>query len=95
MYPIELVSPTFNCTYECFSKTKAMRQASEVMAVPHSTLKNKYTDLSVVLVGPIQFAAYAALVSYARAACLFSALFNQDHSHGAPWSTVLREYARG
>lgn len=40
-----------------------MRQASEVMAVPYSTLKNKYTDLSVVLVGPIQFAAYAALVS--------------------------------
>ena len=40
-----------------------MRQASEVMAVPHSTLKNKYTDLAVVLVGPIQFVAYAALVS--------------------------------
>lgn len=40
-----------------------MRQSSEVMAVPHSTLKNKYTDLAVVLVGPIQFAAYAALVS--------------------------------
>ncbi|ETN37650.1 uncharacterized protein HMPREF1541_07273 [Cyphellophora europaea CBS 101466] len=60
-YPIELGSPLFNCTYQCFSKRKPMRQASEVMAIPYSTLKNKYTDLSVVLVGPIQFAAYAAL----------------------------------
>ena len=40
-----------------------MRQASEVMAVPRSVLENKWTDLSVVLLGPVQFAAYAALSS--------------------------------
>jgi hypothetical protein len=61
IYPIELVSPDFNCTYKCFSKRKPMRQANEVMAVPRSTLQNRWTDLSIVLIGPIQFAAYAAL----------------------------------
>jgi hypothetical protein len=38
-----------------------MRQATEVMAVPRTVLENYWTDLSVVLVGPIQAAAYAAL----------------------------------
>lgn len=61
IYPIQLVNPGFNCTYKCFSATKPMRQASEVMAVPRSVLENKWTNLSVVLIGPIQFAAYAAL----------------------------------
>ena len=61
IYPLELISPQFNCTYKCFSKRKIMRQANEIMAVPHATLVNKYTNLSVVLVGPIQFAAYAAI----------------------------------
>ena len=63
VYPIELLSPEFDCTYKCFSARKPMRQASEVMAVPRSVLENKWTDLSVVLLGPVQFAAYAALSS--------------------------------
>ena len=60
-YPLELISPGFNCTYQCFSAKKPFRQASEVMAIPLSVLENKWTNLSVVLIGPIQFAAYAAL----------------------------------
>jgi len=60
-YPIQLISPQFNCTYKCFSATKPMRQPSEVMIVPRHVLDNRYTRLSFVLVGPIQFAAYAAL----------------------------------
>ena len=72
-----------------------MRQASEVMAVPHSTLENKYTDLAVVLVGPIQFVAYAALVSDADQPRLELSDRANENSHMAPWSTVRHEYARG
>lgn len=61
VYPIQLISPLFNCTYRCFKDTKPMRQPSEVMAVPRSTLENYWTGLSVVMIGPIQFVAYAAL----------------------------------
>lgn len=61
VYPIQLISPLFNCTYRCFHETKAMRQASEVMVVPREVLDNYYTGLSLVMIGPVQFAAYAAL----------------------------------
>ena len=60
-YPIELISPEFKCTYHCFSISKPMRHKSEIIAVPSQLLNNKYTGLALVLVGPIQFAAYAAL----------------------------------
>ncbi len=80
-YPIELISPDFNCTYKCFSMTKPMRQASEVMAVPISALKNKWTNLSVVLIGPIQFAAYAAL-SYT----------SLDHSPSGICTRIVMKY---
>ncbi|KIY01486.1 uncharacterized protein Z520_03038 [Fonsecaea multimorphosa CBS 102226] len=63
-YPIQKwMNPDFaNCSYSCFNITKPMRQASEVMAIPHSILNNsQYRTLTYVLVGPIQFAAYAAL----------------------------------
>lgn len=60
-YPIELISPEFKCTYKCFSISKPMRHMSEIVAVPSQLLDNKYTGLALVLVGPIQFAAYAAL----------------------------------
>lgn len=60
-YPIQLANPQFNCTYKCFSTTKPMRQSSELIAVPLSVLVSKYSHLTVVLVGPIQFAAYAAI----------------------------------
>ncbi|OAP57564.1 hypothetical protein AYL99_08302 [Fonsecaea erecta] len=63
-YPIQkLTNPDFaNCSYQCFNITKPMRQLSEVMAIPHSILDNsQYRTLTYVLVGPIQFAAYAAL----------------------------------
>lgn len=61
VYPLQLISPRFNCTYKCFSETKPMRQTSEVMAIPRSTLDNYYTKLTLVMIGPIQFVAYAAL----------------------------------
>lgn len=60
-YPIQLLNPEFNCTYQCFSVSKPMRHRYEITAVPHRVLDNQYTRLSYVLVGPIQFAAYAAL----------------------------------
>ncbi|EXJ95642.1 hypothetical protein A1O1_00764 [Capronia coronata CBS 617.96] len=60
-YPVELISPEFNCTYQCFSFSKPMRHGSEIQAVPRQLVQNKYSNLTYVLVGPIQFAAYAAL----------------------------------
>ena len=81
VYPIELISPDFNCTYKCFSAWKPMRQASEVMAIPNSAVKNKWTDLSVVLIGPIQFAAYAAL-SYT----------SLDHSPSGICTRIVMKY---
>ncbi|EXJ70278.1 uncharacterized protein A1O5_06346 [Cladophialophora psammophila CBS 110553] len=57
------MNPDFaNCTYQCFNISKPMRQSSEIMAIPHRILDNsQYRTLTYVLVGPIQFAAYAAL----------------------------------
>lgn len=60
-YPIELISPDFNCTYRCFGLSKPMRHRSEIQAVPRRLVENNNSDLAYVLVGPIQFAAYAAL----------------------------------
>lgn len=61
VYPMQLISPAFDCTYKCFSDTKPMRQSSEVMVVPRDTLDNYYTRLTLIMIGPIQFVAYAAL----------------------------------
>jgi hypothetical protein len=59
--PLELANPEFNCTYQCFDVSKPMRQKSEIMAVPHRVVDNsRWRTLTYVLVGPIQFAAYAA-----------------------------------
>jgi hypothetical protein len=62
-YPLQaLQNPEFNCSYKCFDVVKPMRHRSEIMAVPHRILhKNGYDTLTLILVGPIQFAAYAAL----------------------------------
>lgn len=60
-YPIELISPEFKCTYKCFDVSKPMRHLSEIVALPSKQLNNKYSSLALALVGPIQFAAYAAL----------------------------------
>ncbi|KAL6244806.1 hypothetical protein RBB50_008334 [Rhinocladiella similis] len=54
-------SDLFNCTYECFGISKPLRQRSEIMAVPSQVVNGRYSSLSYVLVGPVQFAAYAAL----------------------------------
>jgi len=59
--PMELISPEFNCTYKCFSVSRPMRHRYEIQAIPHHYLANQYTKLAFVLVGPIQFAAYAAV----------------------------------
>ncbi len=61
VWPVELISSGFNCTYKCFGLSRPLRQRSEIQAVPHRMLDNKYTHLALVLVGPIQFAAYAAI----------------------------------
>ncbi len=59
---MQLIDSGFNCTYKCFDITKPMRHKSEIMAVPHRVLDNaRYKTLTYVLVGPIQFAAYAAM----------------------------------
>ena len=59
---IQLLDPAFNCTYKCFDISKVMRQKSEIMAIPNRVLDNsRYKTLTTVLVGPIQFAAYAAI----------------------------------
>lgn len=59
--PMELINRDFNCTYQCFSLEKPLRHRYEIQAVPHHLLDNQYTRLAVALVGPIQFAAYAAI----------------------------------
>ena len=59
---MQLIDPEFNCTYKCFDMTSPMRHKSEIMAVPHRVLDNaRYKTLTYALVGPIQFAAYAAM----------------------------------
>ncbi|KIW15875.1 hypothetical protein PV08_05925 [Exophiala spinifera] len=57
----QLQGSEFNCTYTCFGITKPLRQWSEIMAVPSQLVHGRYSSLSFVLVGPIQFAAYAAV----------------------------------
>ncbi|ETI28365.1 hypothetical protein G647_00814 [Cladophialophora carrionii CBS 160.54] len=59
---MQLIDPGFNCTYKCFDVTKPMREMSEILAVPQRVLDDsRYKTLTYVLVGPIQFAAYAAM----------------------------------
>lgn len=60
-YPSQLISPQFTCTYKCFDISRPLRHKSEIMAIPRRMLENHYSTLSYVLVGPIQFAAYASL----------------------------------
>ena len=60
-YPLQLVDPQFTCTYKCFSAQKPMRTPSQIIAVPHHVVKNQYSHLALVSVGPIMFAAYSAV----------------------------------
>ena len=60
-YPLQLIDPQFNCTYKCFSTHKPMRNRSELIAVPRHVVQNHYSQLALVSVGPIMFAAYAAI----------------------------------
>ncbi|KAJ9608984.1 hypothetical protein H2200_006755 [Cladophialophora chaetospira] len=67
-YRGQLIDHEFNCTYKCFDISKPMRRKSEIMAIPHRVLDNpKYRTFTVALVGPIQFAAYAAMSLDAQA----------------------------
>ena len=59
--PFQLLDPSFNCTYECFSARKPMREQSETVAIPRAILAGKYSGFSLILVGPVMFAAYAAI----------------------------------
>jgi hypothetical protein len=59
--PSQLLDPSFNCTYECFSARKPLREQSETVAIPKAALTGKYSRLSFVLVGPVMFAACTAI----------------------------------
>jgi hypothetical protein len=59
--PAQLLDPSFNCTYKCFSVQKPMRQQSDILAVPKTKLTNRFSDLGVILVGPVMYAAYTAI----------------------------------
>jgi hypothetical protein len=60
-YPMQRIDPQFNCTYQCFSARKALRNRSEIIAVPRHVVSNSYSRLALVSVGPIMFAAYSAI----------------------------------
>jgi hypothetical protein len=66
MYPQQLIDRSFNCTYECFSAHKPMRAMSETVAIPRTVLTGKYSTFGVALVGPVMFAAQAAVTFDAR-----------------------------
>jgi hypothetical protein len=59
--PFQLFDPSFNCTYQCFSVHKPLREPSETVAIPETLLTGRFSRLSLVLVGPVMFAAYAAM----------------------------------
>jgi hypothetical protein len=64
--PFQLQDSSFNCTYECFSARKPMRKQSETIAIRKAVLTGKFSRLSVVLVGPVMYAAGAAITWDAR-----------------------------
>lgn len=64
--PSQLLDPSFNCTYECFSARKPLREQSETVAIKRAALTGKYFHLSLALIGPVVFAAYAAVTWDAR-----------------------------
>jgi hypothetical protein len=59
--PSQLSDPSFNCTYQCFSARKPMREQSETIAIPRAVLTDKYSRLGLVMIGPVMFAAYSAI----------------------------------
>ncbi len=64
--PYQLVDSSFNCTYKCFSTTKPLREQSETVAIRREILSGEYSHLSLGLIGPVMFAAYAAITFDAR-----------------------------
>ena len=58
--PFQLADPSFNCTYECFSVRKPMRDLLESVAIARSDLTGKFSNYQLILLGPVMFAAYAA-----------------------------------
>lgn len=79
--PSQLVDSSFNCTYECFSARKPLREQSETIAIPRSTLTGKYSDLCLILVGPVMFAAYTAVSFDTR-----------EHSPSQVWTRRVMGY---
>lgn len=59
--PYQLLDPRFNCTYQCFSVRKPLREPSETVAIARSLLSGRFSRLSLVLIGPVMFAAGAAI----------------------------------
>lgn len=59
--PAQLMAPDFNCTYQCFSARKPMREQSETIAIPRLVVTGKYAGLSLIMVGPVMFAASTAI----------------------------------
>ena len=59
--PSQLLDPSFSCTYQCFSTRKPMREQSETIAIPRAALTGIHSRLSLIMIGPVMFAAYAAI----------------------------------
>lgn len=64
--PVQLVDARFNCTYECFKVRKPMRDVYESVAIHRSMLTSPYSKYQSYLIGPVMFAAYAAISWDAR-----------------------------
>ncbi|NJR31524.1 hypothetical protein HC762_02060 [bacterium] len=59
--PTQLLDPSFNCTYKCFAGHKPMREQSEAVAMSRATLTDGFSRFGLILIGPVMFAAYAAI----------------------------------
>lgn len=64
--PLQLLDPSFHCTYGCFSARKPMRELLETVALPRAILTGKYSRLGLIMVGPVMFAAASATTFDAR-----------------------------
>jgi hypothetical protein len=79
--PFQLLDRSFNCTYQCFSVQKPLREQSETVAIPRSVLSGRFSRLSLIMVGPVMFAAYAAISWDTR-----------EHSPSQLWTRWVMSY---
>jgi hypothetical protein len=79
--PSQLLDPSFECTYDCFSARKPMREQSETVAIPKAFLTGKYSHLGLILIGPVMFAATAAITFDTR-----------EHSPSQHYTRIVMSY---